>query len=51
MERQVWRDNSLLLFLEEMRVVIGAGAVAAAFGNRFGALHHERAARFAVAEK
>lgn len=31
--------------------MIGAGAVAAAFGNRFGAFHHECAAGFAVAEK
>lgn len=31
--------------------MIGAGAVAAAFGNRFGAFHHERATWFAVAEK
>lgn len=40
-----------LFFIEEMWVVIGAGAVTAAFGNGLGAFHHERAAGFAVAEK
>ena len=28
--------------------MVGAGAVAAAFGNGFGAFHHKRAAGFAV---
>jgi len=37
--------------LQQLRVVIGAGAIAAAFGNRFRALHHEGAAGFAVTDK
>lgn len=51
MERRVLRNRMLFLLFEKVWIVIGAGAVGAAFGDGFGSFHHEGAAGFAIADE